>query len=658
VAYDDPPTASYLCEMQTEMYDRYRRDDIQIDGTRAQREMRVPAMLGADQKYALVNVDPRDPDVSEEGFQQTAMLTLERPKLHLDGGESDTAQTAASQREHWTEETLWECGSRTPGMDTMTFITDAALNDGGAWSKILFLPDAWDKRYAYPVPNPGESYEAWQHYDKSTEDIKKSCGPPFAWEFVDPRVIYPDTMGGRVCEVIEVTDRPLRTTFRRYRLGLDGDGNIVPEEMGQAQPSNMWGANGRPILPSSITMLEHWDERWASWCVSGTNYHNEPTGAIVKQFEHKYGFLPYDFAPGLWMNFWRNRKVGWGVSQTKLWLVQYRQYLRAMHAQYVARDLLSPLVTYGDSSAAPVIGDDGKPRDRDPGPLPGEVINLGPGRQLARIQYPDATTLEKHMTLIDNAIRELESPRVTTLSGMEGAGFAISQVLSYQRVRVGPIVNNIQDLLKRQTEKLWDLATNKVQEKIWVGYSGSEAKTGSGYIGLGPDDFQRPVKIKWDVKQELPTDDLIKARYAHERLQAGTWGSDEAIEYLGDNPDEIRRSKARDRIRQSPEYQKWLDQQVFQFAGRGDILGAAAQAQTMAANIQPVTGNMGPGGPYAPPKPMAPGVFEGGGPGAGGVPDLAALATAPNGTGAGAPPGPQVMQGAAQNIGAPGAGGM
>ena len=661
---DTPPTASYLCELQTEMYDRYRRDDIQIDTARAQREMRVPAMLGADQKYTLVNVDPRDPDVSEEGFQQTAMLTLERPKLHLDGGESDTAQTAASLREHWTEETLWQCGSRTPGMDTMSFITDAALNDGGAWSKILFLPDAWDKRYQYPVPNPGESWEAWERYDRATEDAKKSCGPPFAWEFVDPRVIYPDTMGGRVCEVIEVTDRPLRSTFRRYRLGLDEGGNIVPEEMGQAQPSNMWGANGRPILPTSITMLEHWDERWASWCVSGTNYHNEPTGAIVKQFEHHYPFgLPYDFAPGLWMNFWRNRKVGWGVSQTKLWLVQYRQYLRAMHAQYVARDLLSPLVTYGDSSAAPVIGDDGKPRDRDPGPLPGEVINLGPGRQLARIQYPDATTLEKHMTLVDNAIRELESPRVTTLSGMEGAGFAISQVLSYQRVRVGPIVNNIESLMKRQTEKLWDLAQNKVKEKIWVGYSGSEAKTGSGYIGLGPVDFERPVKVRWEVKQELPTDDLIKARYAHERLQAGTWGSDEAIEYLGDNPDEIRRSKARDRIRQSPEYQKWLDQQVFQFAGRGDILGAAAQAQAMAANIQPVTGNMGPGGPYTVPAPArpgapAPGVFEGGGPGAGGVPDLAALATAPNGTGAMPPPGPQVMQGAAANIGAPGAGGV
>jgi hypothetical protein len=387
-----------------------------------------------------------------------------------------------------------------------------------------------------------------------------------------------------------------------------------------------------------------------TWCVATSNYAGHQTRKIVKQFRHGYGFVPYDFAPGLWMNHWSNRKVGWGVSQTKLWLVQYRQYLRAMHAQYVARDLLSPLVNYGEAGAAPVIGNDGKPRDRDPGPIPGEILNLGPGRQLQRIQYPDATTLEKHMQLVDNAIMQLESPKVTTLGGMEGAGFAISQVLSYSRTRVGPISSNLQSLLKGQTEKLWSLVQNKVQEKVWVGFSGPQGTT--GYIGLDPDDFNRPVRIQWQMQQQLPTDDMIKARYAHERLQAGTWGSDEAIEYLGDNPDEIRRSKQRDRIRQSPEYQKWLDNQVFQFAGRGDILGAAAQAQQLAMKVQPAL-PAGPGGMATP----APGVFEGGGAGAGGVPDLGALAAAPNGAGVMPPPGPAVMQGAAANVGAPGAGG-
>ena len=641
MAEQKPPEAEYLGGLATELQDLYLDDDRQLDDNRQQREMRVPAMAGADKRYSLVDVDPRDPDVTEEAFQQAAIMTMERPKLTLKAGEGDTAQTNASLREHWTEEVLWECGTREPGQDTMSQCTDAALNDGGAWSKILFAPDAWDQRYQMEAPDAKADTTAYQNYDKATEQAKKDSGPPFIWMYVDPRSVYPVFSGGRLCEVLEITDRPQRSTLRRHRLARDGNGDIVPEELGRPQAEN----NPR-TLPYSITMYEHWDERWCTWAVGGTNYHGNPTQAIVKQFEHGYPFgVPYDFGPGLWMSYWRNRKVGWGISQTKLWLVRYRQYLRAMHAQYVARDLLSPLQSFGDSSAAPIIGNDGKPREREPGPLPGDIINNVPVRQLAKIDYADAATLEKHMTLVDQAIAQLESPRVTTLGGMEGAGFAISQVLSYSRTRVAPVANGLATMLKGQTEKLWDLARFKVKETIYVGYSAesSEESIGrGGYIGLDPSDFERPVRIKWEVQQSLPTDDMMRARYAHERLAAGTWGSDEAVEYLGDNPDEIRRSKERDRIRQTPQYQKWLDTQVFMFAGRGDILQLAQQASEMAAQ-----GQLADQMQNAPQGAPAPGVFEG----QNNVPDMGALAAAPNGAGVQPPPGPAVMAGAAQAAG-------
>jgi hypothetical protein len=351
--------------------------------------------------------------------------------------------------------------------------------------------------------------------------------------------------------------------------------------------------------------------------------------------------VPYDYAPGLTMNHWRNRKVGWGIGRTKLWLVQYRQYLRAMHAQYVARDLLSPLVTYGDTPAAAVIGDDGLPKETDPTVHPGEILNLPPGRQLQRIQYPDASTLEKHMALIDGAIRDLESPRVTTLSGMEGAGFAISQVLSYSRTRVGPIRHGIESLLKGQTEKLWTLIRERANEKVYVFSGGIDVGSGKAaaeFIGFGPSDLQRPMRIQWEVQSSLPTDELMVARYWHERLQAGTAGRDEAVGGMGDNPDEIRRSIARDQIRASEPYKKWLYAEVFMNAGRGDLLQKAQEAEQMALG-----GQLGAGG-AAPTGGLAPGVFEGA---PGGVPDLAALAQSPNGAGVQPPSGPAVMAGAA-----------
>jgi hypothetical protein len=387
--------------------------------------------------------------------------------------------------------------------------------------------------------------------------------------------------------------------------------------------------------------------------VSGRNFRNQPTGQIVKQFRHQYPCgVPYDYAPGLTMSWMRDRKVGWGIGRTKLWLVKYRQYLRAMHAQYVARDLMSPLVTYGESPAAAVGTGDGLPREQTDLALhPGEILNLPPGRQLQRIEYADAATLEKHMGLIDQAIRDLESPRVTTLSGMEGAGFAISQILSFTRTRVGPIRHGLEALLRGQTDKLWSMVREhpKISEKVWVFYGGMEVgseKAATEFIGFAPKDLERPMHVKWEVQAQLPTDEMIQARYAHERLAAGTYGKDEAITFLGDNPDEIRRSIARDEIRASPAYKKMLQAEVFMLAGRGDLLQKAQEMEQRALEGQLPQAGLPPGGGPAGQQPQ-PGVFEGGGPGMGGVPDLAALAAAPNGAGVNPPAYGQVVNGAA-----------
>ena len=625
------------------MSDLYLQQDNDIDLVREQREMRKPALSEADQDYVLVHVDPRDPDISEEAFQQTAILTLDRPKLHITGGEGDTAQTVASKLEHFTEETFWECGTREPGSDTMTQVTDACLNDGGGWAKILWSSDLWADRYGVPTPKAGDNTEAYTNYDKLTEDAKKAAGPPFTWSYVDPRSVYPQWSNGYLCEVMEVSQMPMRSAFRRYRLSLDADGNVVPEELGQQQ--NIIEAS-RNML-TSVTKLEHWDDEWVSYAICSQNFQGDRTGYIVKQFKHKYPFgVPYDYAPGLTMNWWKNRKVGWGIGRTKLWLVQYRQYLRAMHAQYVARDLLSPLVTYGDTPAASVIGDQGKPKETDLSVHPGEILNLPPGRQLQRIQYPDAGTLEKHMGLIDQAIRDLESPRVTTLSGMEGAGFAISQVLSYSRTRVGPVRHGLEAMLKGQTEKMWALIRDRAKEKVWVFTGGVDVGSGTQvaqFIGFGPSDLERPMRLKWEVQANLPTDEMVQSRYAHERLAAGTFGKDEAVSFLGDNPDEIAAVSLATRSAHRPPTRSGCTREVFMNAGRGDLLQKAQDAENLA-----LQGQLGGGQPALPGGAPAPGVFEGGGPGAGGVPDLAALAAAPNGAGVNPPGYAQVIAGGQQ----------
>src|SRR5215831_10307111 len=147
------PDSQYLMALGTELGDLYLQQDRDIDTFRDQREMRVAAMSEADKDYVLVNVDPRDPDITEEAFQQTAILTLDRPKLAIIGGEGDTAQTVASKLEHFTENVLWQCGTRGAGFDTMSQVTDSCLNDGGGWAKLLWAADLWSSRYSIPAPN-------------------------------------------------------------------------------------------------------------------------------------------------------------------------------------------------------------------------------------------------------------------------------------------------------------------------------------------------------------------------------------------------------------------------------------------------------------------------------------------------------------------------
>lgn len=617
------PDFSYLLHSKQELLQQYLPQDIQIREARRVREMSRPALEGCDDKYRLVEVDPRDPAVADESFRVQAANTLNRPKLHLDHRESDVAAQNAELRLNWTERCLWQVGTRGQGQDTPREVMDAALNDGGAWAKLVWSKDLWDARYKQPMPDVSD----WASVDRYNKVAKKNqqTTPPFHWLNCDALTVYP-TWGpdGTLREVMEVTQIPLHRALRDYELGLGPLGELVPDDLGQ--PTSLDQVAG---LPSQVTRLEHWDAEWSSVAILSMTRGGGDTGRIVNQFRHDYEFgLPYDFAPGLWMAHWKNRKVGWGIAMTKQWLVAYRSYLRAMHAQYVARDLLAPLHRQLPPTAAQILGVDGLPLDREEGPEPGWILNGTPGETLQAIDYPDSTTLEKHMQMIDAAIDKLESPRVTTLEGLEGAGFAISQVLAFDLVRFGPITSNVEELLRRQTLKLWSLARNQVHETIYV----ESWQDNDGYLALNPnDDLALPVGVKWTITPERATDDLIRSRAAHERLQAGTLDMDNVVDYLGGNdeawrasPDAVRRGKARDMLRASPWYQNALMAAVAQSAGRGDLLEQAQQAAA-AAGAGTLPGVTPPGQPGL-----------GGVPGAMGgiIPDVGNLAMSPNGRGA------------------------
>lgn len=633
----NPPTLRYLESLRSEMETEFAAEDQRIGHTRDVRDL-VNRVLLPD-NFRLVDVEVRDPTLADEIQRVSATLSINPAHLTVTPARpSDKAQENATMREHFTEEVLRVSGKRRPGMETLPAAVDSICGDGVAWTKFTFSRDVWDNRYSLkrkdfksdPMTdgdgNPiATAKSGGKKFDQATEDAKRAAGPPFTWTCCDARTLYPVYQGGKVGEVLEVTRRPLHQTFRQYRLAQDKRGNIVSEELGQ--PISPRGSHGAAVaMSTTVEVLEHWDQKWASVVVLGRNFKGEPTSAVARrpddpslpmQWEHGYGEVPYFPAFGHMRSYWQNKKSGWGVGQSKVWLVEYRAFLVTLLANVCARDAMPPIINELPADAAGLTGETGEPKAREIWD-PRTIITTRPGAKYVPMAFPPvAQSLIEQIKIVDQWIEKLETPRTMNEigSGMEGAGFAINQVLAESRIRHSPLQHSIESMLEAVTRFMWKLIRTKVGETVWV-YSADQKS--SGFVGAGPDDLTDDVVIKWELDPETPSAKVIESRYYAERVQGGTLSLDQAIEKMGDSPDEVRLGRAMDRLRASPWYMAYQDKAVLQSVGKGGLLEEAAQAAQVAQTGQlPISGP-----PLAPPG-MVPGA----------VPDIGAAALGAPGQG-------------------------
>jgi hypothetical protein len=663
----EPPDERYLLALRDEARETFLNQDEQIDRMRElrtlQRKVPIPPEL------LLIPIEIRDPTIADELQRVVATLINQPPSLTVTPGKEgvETLKRNATEREHWTEEVLRVAGSREPGPDTLMRAADAVVADGGGVTKLTFANDLWDERYALRLagydldeaPLTEEEQDAWadnqprgrkprttrdesdgalssREYTEAAEETKKGAGPPFRWTAPDIRTVYPIFQGTTIGEVLEYTERPINATFRKYRLGYDQQRNIVAEEYAERVPPPEGTPPGVGALVSndspagSVEFLEHWDDEWVTYYVAGANKDGRATGKIVQQWRHGYNRHPYFFAPGLWMGWWRNRKVGWSVAETKRWLVEYRSYLWTIHAQQAARDTLPPVDVEVPDGAAPIRGDDGSPKISEAYQI-GKMYYGVPGTKRTPWQFPQvAASLREQIALVTEAIEKLSVPRIEgNLGGIEASGFAINQVLAEARIRFDPLAQSIERMLEEVTRFLWHLVRTKVGEKVWVYASGRE----TGWKGLGPTDLKADVRIKWKLDPTLPSAALIESRYHVEQVKAGFESMDQAIEAQNRNPDEVRFGLALDRMRQSDWYLQYEQAYVLGQVGQGDLIEQqqeAAQAEQLA-----MQGSMQPQLP-APGNGAAPGGIgtAPGGMGTPQIPDMQKMLMAQNGVGA------------------------
>jgi hypothetical protein len=544
---------------------------------------------------------------------------------------SQAADDNATDREAFTEEILRIAGRRRAGPPTLSRLADAVAGDGGGVTKLVFLPDAWDERYALRLKGYDDAVQAEaaadavgdnkpqgrrprkasprdeakgdalepDAYRERSEQVKRDAGPPFSWTAVDVRTVYPVYQGGRIGEVLEVTKRAASATFRRWRLAYDAELNIVPEELAEPVPTDAAQRAGAGDLTDTpwageVEVLEHWDDTYATIFVCGKNKAQAGTGQVVDQWKHGYGRHPYFWTLGFQPGFWTNRKVGWSISETKRWLVEFRSYLWTVFAQQMARDTLPPVSAEIPDTAAPIRGDDGTPKAAEAYEL-GKLYYLQPGEKRVPWQFPNTTqSLKEMIGLTTEMIDRLGTPRMEqNIGGIEASGFAINQVLAEARLRFDPLAGAIEETLEDLTRFAWHLIRTKIGEKVWVYATGKDG----GWKSMGPDDLRGDVRIEWKLDPTLPSAALVESRYWVEQVKAGFASMDQAIEAQGRNPNEVRYGQTLDRMRASEWYQKFEDQFVVAQVGRGDLLAEAWEAQQLAA-----TGQLpgAPGGPNPP----------------------------------------------------------
>ena len=622
-----PPSETYIRHLATSLQTEFRAQDEMVETLRSVRllenEVRMHPDLVDD-----VFVEVRDPTVADEVTRVVATLTLNPPSCEVTpASHSDAAEANATEREHWHMEVLRQAGRADYGVDTQRAAMDASVGDGGAWTKLLYSRDTWEDRYRLrikdfhdpAIENDDErELAAVRNFDLAIEDAKKMAGVPFVYRAVDVTTVYPVWDGPKLAEMVEISHRRLIDVMRTYGVGVDGEGRLFS---GMGPPLSETEANK---IGTSVKFIEHWTPEWVTYVIEGPALRDMDNSLTLRQFRHGYGRVPYFFAPGLMPNHWRGRKVGWGVSSSKVKLVEYRCFLLSLLAMAATKDVATPIVRSHDPLSAGFQGEDNRPAGDEHLPL-NSITDLPAGTKMEPLFNGQiAPSFQQTIAIINTMISQIDSPRVSTQigGGVEGAGFAISQILTEAKTKHSPFMVNMERMLEEVSEFLEHLVRTKVKEKVWVetSYDRDGKATKRGWLGLGPTELAPAARIHWHLNPEQPTAKLVEARYWVELIAAGLASIDQAIAALGYNPDEVRLLRDMEELRTEDWYKTYRRQLVTQEVGRGDLAQEALEvAKTGVLPGQGAPGMAGPG-------------MMGGANGL--VPDLGAASVAPGGAGA------------------------
>ena len=504
-------------------------------------------------------------------------------------------------------------------------------------------------------------------YDKHTEQYKLGLPYPLATTDVPPETWYYTKNENGLTAVVEIKEVPYVEALERFAAGLDSSGNVVsPDTWSGYDPRAAelaraeWTRTMRSAGTHTLRCIEAWDDEKQIICLQGPNQRARSTSkaTLCRITQHSYGdpYLhtlrgPYFHALGITTGSRLPEYAGLGV------LFGYLQLFKTLDSLLTQK-----------TNAAYWTGFPAFKQTQPPGTVPGlpnppygndgreePSANIEPGKlypfDIAPIEQPRSGAdlgdmLQDIQQLIERAMPAAFSGSV----GSDTSGYALNQAAYLAGLAFNPIVSNAEVALgERVGFESW-LIENRIAENVyaWGEEQGRPGKRGAGqtkgtWLRIGPDDLNGIHRYTVKLSPSTPSNEIIEIRAIGEKMQLKLISYEDAVTDAGANPDEVEKSWLLHDLKQSPEMQQQLKNQVFQ------KLGTIQQQKIAASGISPQEMAGGPPGRAVAPPTGVPGT-PGTPPGApvGGMPPnpvpspgtgLPIAPPPPGGGGVGMPPG-------------------
>lgn len=448
------------------------------------------------------------------------------------------AQASSSELEKWTYGALTQLRMQ-QNEDVFERFMECMVAYGHGCMRMLYAPQRWG---GFPKQSKGEESEA---YNDRSEAWKKGRPLPIAWNWVDPRCVYPEWGDTGLESVLEVDYRdPL--VVSRYNLNGISKADLSDlcrhhiEDGGEIEFAQLWTRD-------SLT-----------YCLDGQ---------VVHQKKHTYPCVPYVYALGQAVASKDPARMGLSVLYPLRHLIPYLDRLLSQRASAIRLFAWpTPVIKQAPFSGA-IENQEGDAADvRQIEIKPGQPVTLFPGEDISFLMWQgDGPDINNQIAIVMEMCDRAGIPGTTMGVGGGDSGYAVNQLIGAARMKLKPLIRHGEDSLRWTIQTMFDIVEYQIRQKVPVYL---REKKQAGWLTIGPDDLKGYRHVEVNLNPLLPTDTYAKSSQAINEYNSGLRSRRGAREMIGiEQPEDEENQRLIELFMDRPEIQEAMSQAIVRKLG-------------------------------------------------------------------------------------------